>query len=327
MQSKLVLLSAILACGSASLASENKDKRSPLPIQKILAMPNLPAELRKSATNTDKRCFTISGDNCGDTLEFPACAGDTNSAECVLNSKCVITLQDCLPEAKVQARQGGGGSPFDPELFDEQRIEARQEPRISDEIQSAMPAEIRNAMLNDPNVAESLANEFSGSSVPQWYARLPASVTNYYATITPPPTMIGYAVKAPTDDPQRQSVDDWVASIQSYKNLIASLSRAASSESQSARRMSRAASEKSKWASEEMDGQLQTSAYEQSVLAASMSRDAALESSYAASASRTIYAKNVPTKQGGSASTSDTRLAFGLSIVAAVVCLGLAFAL
>ncbi|KIW31908.1 uncharacterized protein PV07_03496 [Cladophialophora immunda] len=372
MQSKAVFLAAILACGTASLFSDkgskrvgdglkliprdsksNSQTRSPLPIQNILAFPNFPAELRKRAPNTDKGCFAISGEYCEDSINFLACAADADSGECVLGAQCVITFEDCLPEIELQARQDGGGSPFDPELYlrspnnadskfsielkqpamfgsnavDEHHLQARQDARISDEIQAAMPAEVKDAMLNDPDAAESLANEFSGGSVPQWYARLPASVTNYYATITPPPTMTGYAINEPTNDPERQSLDSWVASIQGYKDLIASVSRAAASESDSARRMSRAASEKSKWASEERDGQLQTSAWEQSRLAVSMSRHAAVESSYAASASRTAYGKNAQTGQGSGTTTSDVRLALGSSIVGAVVCLGLAFGL
>ncbi|KIX94425.1 uncharacterized protein Z520_09811 [Fonsecaea multimorphosa CBS 102226] len=355
MQNKVVFLSAILACGSASFLSDQNSKlvddgldnnqiRSPLFTQDILALPNLPDELRKRATDTDL-CFTINRDDCEDSMiSFLACAADTNSGECVLGAECVITPKECLPEVKLQARQDGGGSPFDPELsqrspddveptlsilvdsnaVDEVPLETRQDARISDEIQAAIPAEVRNAMLNNPDAAESLANVFSGGSKPQWFARLPASVTNYYATITPPPTMTGYVIKDTTNDPERQSLDNWVASVQYYKDLIASASLSAASESDYARRMSRAAEEKSKWASEEEDGQLQTSAWEQSRLAASASTHAAAESSYAASASRTVYGQKAQIGQG---STADMQLAFGSSIVGAVVCLGLAFAL
>ncbi|OAP60811.1 hypothetical protein AYL99_05813 [Fonsecaea erecta] len=373
MQSKLVFLSAMLAFGSASFLSEQEGKhledgleliprvpklnnqiRSPVPVQDILAYPNLPEELRKRAANTDQACFAITGDACEDAISFLSCTADTDSGECVLGARCVVTFEDCSPEVKLQARQDGGGSPFDPELYlrspddadtalsielmqpavagsnaiDEYRLEARQDPKISEEIQAAMPAEVRDAMLNDPDAAESLAKEFSGGSKPRWYARLPASVTNYYATITPPPTMTGYAIKeATTNDPEKQSLDNWVASIQGYKDLIASVSRDAAAESDTARRLSRAASEKSKWASEERDGQLQTSAWEQSRLAGSMSRHAAAESSYAASASRSAYGKKAQTGQGSGAFTTDVRLALGSSIFGAVVCLGLAFGL
>ncbi|KAH0844692.1 hypothetical protein AYO21_01986 [Fonsecaea monophora] len=373
MPSKVVLLSAIVACGSAALLSEQRSQpvdngvkvilgvpesssqiRSPLPMQNILAFPNLPAELRKRATNTDKGCFTVMGDTCEDPFGFFACAADANSGECILSARCTINFEDCLSEeTSLQSRQDGGGSPFDPELnlrssdetdssvnaelvergeirsnaVDKNHLEAREDARISDEIQAAVPAEVKDAMLNDANAAESLANEFTSGSVPQWFAQLPASVTNYYATITPPPTMIAYALRDATIDPERQSVENWIASIQSYKELIASVSRAASSESDSARRLSKAASEKSKWASEERDGLLQTSAWEQSRLALSMSSHAAVESSYAASASRTVYDRKAEDGEGNGAYTGDARLALGSSIVGAVVCLGLAFGL
>jgi hypothetical protein len=325
MQTKTFLLSAILALSTASLASEyeHKDRRqndnfgsvphkprtnvaSPISVQKLLAVPQMAAQLAKKEAEPEA----------------------------------IFTLSSRIDQETIQVRQAGGGSPFDNDLdvsspaklelkdHDEYHIVARAPSKISEVIESAIPADVKKALINDPKAAESLAKEFSGKSVPQWYAKLPASVTNYYSTITTPPTMTGYVSKGPAQD----KVDDWISNVQSYSARLASqisaMSSVAASESREAKRLSKEASSRSSWATHHSDKQVQTSAWSEAKKAATMSYAASSLSSYAASASRAVFSPHKDDKKTSQgASTTDMTLALGSSIVGAVLCLGFAIAL
>ena len=189
-----------------------------------------------------------------------------------------------------------------------------------------MPADVKQAMLNDPQAAESLAEEFSGTSVPEWYAKLPASVIDYYATITAPPTMVVDAVHSP--------VDDAISDVRSLENSVGSdlsaMSLSASSESVEASRWSKEASSNSKVASKHSDSQLAASASQLSLLAVTQSVDASSQSVYAASASRALF-KDLDDEEvqatGVPSSAGAMNLALGSSVVGAVLTLVFALAL
>lgn len=206
-------------------------------------------------------------------------------------------------------------------------LEARDSQEISEVIEAAMPAEVKKALVDDPNAAESLAKEFSGTSVPEWYAKMPASVTNYYATITPPPTMTGYAaaVSAPGVGDTDSALRDWVSKVKSYESniqsVVAAKSKSAASESKEASSLSVKASSMSKDANQRSDQALVTKAYDESNLAVAKSHQASVQSSLAASASLAVFGNGSP------ASASDTTLALMSSVVGAAVCLGFALVL
>jgi hypothetical protein len=309
MQTKTLLLSAIMALASASLASEHEHENR--------------------------------NDNLGDV---PLLAQSTND-----NVQGTFPDQKLLSIPAPVARQEGGGSPFDDELDarsphvrsptysaagpavklelkddGEHQVEERDAPKINELIHAAIPDSVKRAILDDPKAAEFLAKELSGTNVPRWYAKLADSVTNYDATITPPPTM---TVQGP-----EEIVDYWISSLLSYQSMISSrlseLVSLASSESREASRLSSEASSKSTYATHETDSQLLTSAWSESNQAATMSYEASSISSFAASASQAVFsAFDDEDEQNGASSSTDMTLVLGSSIVGAVVCLGFAIAL
>ncbi|KIW67152.1 hypothetical protein PV04_06424 [Phialophora macrospora] len=250
------------------------------------------------------------------------------------------------------ARQDGGGSPFDDELDarsphirspthsaagpavklelkdgGEHQVDGRDAPKINELIHAIIPGHVKRAILDDPKAAEVLAKELSGTNVPRWYARLAETVTNYDATITPPPTLT-------VRGPQQEIVDYWIASLLSYKSMISSqlsdMVLLASSESREASRLSSEASSKSTYATHYTDTNLATSAWSESTKAATMSYEASSISSFAASASRAVFSAlddEDEQSRASSSSSKDMTLVLGSSIVGAVVCLGFAIAL
>ncbi|KAJ9606997.1 hypothetical protein H2200_009008 [Cladophialophora chaetospira] len=356
MQTKTLFISAVFAFASASTASEHEHElrspqndnfghvpsnarntvakvHGPISAQELLKVPQLAAQLAKRASSF---CITTSSPDCENFLtDFYAC----QSQQCVesLYAKCPITISEECPgedasqiSTVAQPDQSSLGVAAEPagqlEVKDdnEHHVVARAGSKISEAIESAMPANVKNALINDPKAAASLDKEFSGTKVPQWYAKLPASVTNYYATITSPPAMTSSVAKGP----EQEKVDDWVAKVQSYKSKLApelsAMSKAAVSESREAKRLSEAASKNSKAASKNHNDRLQTTAWSEAKKAATMSHDASTKSAYAAAASRAVFPSG---KKHNGASNTDKSLALGLSIAGAVVCLGFAVAL
>lgn len=315
------------------------------------------SELSKRAIDLERICIMAEGKACTDPSAFIECIsalatyGPLAQEKC--NKDCTIRIVDC-PEVSLQSDGSGGGSPFDGsvlarspthpeasystvaapsaklELKDDSKphITARAPGQISEQVRAAIPGSVREAMLNDPNAAQSLANEFSGNSFPQWYAKLPSTVKNYYATITSPPTMSEIATQKAImqrlQDP-KPLLDAWVASIRAYKSQISTFSAEAAQHSREAKQLSKAARSKSIQASIDQNGGLATSALRQSVTASVWSSVAASESRLAVTASRAV--DRVDDRIEASASSGDVKLAFYSSMFGAVACLLLAIGL
>ena len=318
--------------------------------QQLLDIPRLATQLgkRDDSSESDNICLTTFDASCeGFWTEYNACRAEEHCIDSLFNrcpvlvGACPLILNDAAKEDNQEeetqkvARQDGTGarSPIDLNppagklelrYDDKHRVVRQAASKISDVIQTAMPDNVKNALIDDPGAAESLDNEFSGTIMPEWYANLPASVTEYYLTITSPPTMTGIQAGTTSQDPEQNEVENWISSVHSYEDKIAAelsaMSSMAASESAEAKQLSKLAATNSKEASKKKIDSLKTTALSQSTEAATMSFDASTLSAYAASASRAVF-------QDNGASKSDMQVAFVSSIFCAVVCLGLAVAL
>ena len=287
------------------MATLRKRSRKPfLPQQIPILFADLGGDLAEKSENTHREiCVTYPepSEACPKMSFFPNLA-----------DPCSVEITDCPPEAlEARTYQGGGGSPFDPEptfsiqtitpikleLKDETALHliTREPGEISDAVQKAMPPSVREALLIDPNAAQSLASEFSDNkkSVPQWYAKMPSSVQDYYATTTPPPQMKVHQPENSKDAKNLEDVDevidDWISSIKVYKSQIRALSEDASSQSLGAAKLAESANLHSQEASRLKDQALATQACLESITAASWFAEASSESLAAYSASRAVY--------------------------------------
>lgn len=340
----------------------------PLPAQELLIIPQIATELVKRGQ--DMTCVatvcaeTLLADltTCGTDY---ACVG-------AIDSVCPVEIVECPSNVAARQSGGGSpfdndlqaqSSPVDSSDFhsinegdtssdtaepsysiaaaptgqleqkdDDHEVVARAGTKISEIVQSAMPADVKKALVSDPKVVDSLANAFSGTKVPQWYAKLPASVTNYYATITTPPTMTGTVSGTMTSTaskaPGQNNVDDWVAKISSYKSALrpelSAMSAKAVSESREAKRLNQLAVSASKVATKNKNGALMTTAWSEYKKAATMSHDTSSLSAHASQASAAVFSKK---KHNAGAPLTDKRWALGSSVVGAVVCVGIVVAL
>lgn len=106
-------------------------------------------------------------------------------------------------------------------------------------LSSAIPVSIQKAMLNDPNAAKSLAQEFSGNNEPDWYRHLPKEVKNYFANEEQPPMMTGiYKLGCSPTEASSMSLLAVSASNQAAKGHDQDLATRASQLSQQASSMS-----------------------------------------------------------------------------------------
>jgi hypothetical protein len=286
-----------------------------------------------------------------------------------LTQDCPVGLVECAANPQVSERDGGG-SPFDeepglvpfpgplpfppyvskrsaepnfsiataPAIKVELRTEAtnhimaREQEDISEEVESAMPASVKSALLNDPDAAESLAKEFSATTAaPQWYANMPGEVKNYYATVSSPAMMSAVAATTITVTTEpNHLVEDWISSIKSYQSEISSLSEDAASHSRHASALSNVAHSHSTHAAKIRSSALAATARMESISAVSESQFAVAESTSASVASKAVHGMEEAIDRNdsvGLASSLDTKMALVFSSVGAGACLALALVL
>ncbi|EXJ85269.1 hypothetical protein A1O3_05944 [Capronia epimyces CBS 606.96] len=333
----------------------------PFPLQQVLAYPNVRAGVLERTAEAEPVCFISNTQACDDVQAFAHCLTVPTSAgeTCILNPGCTIRLIECPSDALPFKETAGepplypDPSPRDPkstssfapapspklELKDQmpELFGASRSKSIAEEVDAAMPDSVKEAVLNQDSeiAAQALAKELSGNPLPQWYENMPASVKNYYATITTPPMMSVMATDEPTvsannhrivrrSDP---TVDAWVSSIKSYESQISALSMAARSHSRNAKALSIDARSNSRRATSEGNTELQTTASLQSVMAQSLSQQAVSESRVAQSASKAAYAVTDKPSTASAAIARYANVAWYSGTLGAVACLLMALVL